>query len=101
MLRRRDTDQAVERAKRLKLGMYPRHQVDNNVDENGDNIDTVVRRKFYELRGTRKHMSNSFSRSIVVSHHLSSDILAGLERPDKPEKVNKDLDAPRHRYHGH
>ena len=45
VLFRRDTDAAVDRCVRLKLGCYPRVQVDNNCNADGDDIATVVRWK--------------------------------------------------------
>ena len=92
ILFRRDTDAAVDRCVRLKLGCYPRVQVDNNCNADGDDIATVVRRKIHELRGTRKHIPWSFWQQIVKDHHLTGELLAGLAVPPDPENVNKDLD---------
>ena len=92
-LYRRDTEMTMKRCVRLKLGMFPRHQIDTNVDDNGDLIEKKVLIKLRSLRGTKKHIPLSFWQSIIADHKLTKEILAGLAEPAQKELVNKNLDS--------
>ena len=91
-LDRRNTEQVAARSIRLKLGMYPRAQIDNHVDAQGVSIDQKVQCKVRELRGSRAHIPVSFWRSIVVDHALTREISSTLKPPEVREEVDRELD---------
>ena len=92
-LDRRNTEQVSSRSIRLKLGMFPRSQIDGNVDDAGKTIDTKVKEKIRALRGTRRHIPVAFWRELIVEHRLSGNLCGQLKPPEDREAVDKDLDA--------
>ena len=50
------------RSIRLKLGMYPRSQIDGNVDDDGKTIDYKVKEKIRQLRHKAPHPSGILER---------------------------------------
>ena len=92
-LDRRNTDQVSSRSIRLKLGMYPRSQIDGNVDDDGKTIDCKVKDNIRQLRGTKRHIPVVFWRELIVEHHLSREVCGQLKAPEAREAVDKDLDA--------
>ena len=54
-LKRHKSDEAAARAVRLKLFMYPRCQVDNNLDDEGRHVEENVKRELSSLRPGKKH----------------------------------------------
>ena len=92
-LDRRNTDQVSSRSIRLKFGMYPRSQIDGNVDDDGKTIDCKVKDKIRQLRGTKRHIPVVGWRQFIVEHHLSREVCGQFKVPEAREAVDKDLDA--------
>ena len=80
-LDRRNTDQVSSRSIRLKLGMYPRSQIDGNVDDDGKTIDYKVKEKIRQLRGTKRHIPVAFWRELILEHHLTGAMSGQLRPP--------------------
>ena len=81
------------RAIKLKLGMYPKKQIDGNLDAEQRTIDQNVAREFKKMKGSKKHLTLAFWNSLIENHKLTGNIAESLPMPQNPEKVDKDLDS--------
>ena len=92
VLFRRNTDHQVDRCMQLKLGMYPRAQLEQHLNSSGKNIASAIKGEIYRLRGSRRHMPLQFWNDMIIDHRLSGCFMDWLQKPQQSEKVNKDLD---------
>ena len=92
VLFRRNTDHQVDRCMQLKLGMYPRAQLEQHLNSSGKNIASAIKGEIYRLRGSRLHMPLQFWKDMIIDHRLSGCLMDGLQKPQQSEKVNKDVD---------
>ena len=92
VLFRRNTDHQVDRCMQLKLGMYPRAQLEQHLNSSGKNIASAIKGELYRLWGSRRHMPLQFWKDMIIDHRLSGCLMDGLQKPQQSQKVNKDLD---------
>ena len=92
-LRRRNTDDVATRAINLKLSAYPKVQVEQNCDENGEVIHVIVCREIRRCRSTRKHISLQFWNERIKCHNLKGTMAEALVAPTVEEQVPGDLNT--------
>ena len=78
---------------KLNLSCYPKQQVDNNKNRDGDLIHPVVVRELERLCPLRKHVALSFWTQTVKDHNLQGSMCGYLKAPQEEEQVAKELNA--------
>ena len=89
---RRTSDEATKRALNVKLHMYPQAQVENNVDEDGDQIFPAAKRELKRCQKINKHISLDFWQGIIKRHNLRGTVPDQMAEPTDPSPVRRDLD---------
>ena len=92
-LQRRNTDDVATRAIKLKLSAYPKLQVEQNTDENGEIIHVIVCREVRRCRASRKHISLDFWNDRIKKHNLRGTMAEGLVAPNVEEQVPVELNT--------
>ena len=88
----RTEEEQIQRAIKLKLHMFSRNQVLNNVDDEGFTIPQRVTEKFRECRLAKCHIKIEWWNERVVKHKLAGAITDGLAVPLQEEHVRRELD---------
>ena len=88
----RTSDEATKRALNVKLHMYPQAQVENNVDEDGEQIFPVAKRELKRCQKINKHISLDFWQGIIKRHNLGGTVPDKMAEPTDPSPVRRDLD---------
>ena len=86
---RRDTDHQVDRCIQLKLSMYPRQQLEGNLNGAGKNIAHSIKLEIYRLRPSKRHIALQFWKNLIVEHVLCGSLVEGLAKPPNVEEVAK------------
>ena len=92
-LQRRNSDDVATRAIKLKLSAYPKLQVEQNTDENGEIIHVIVCREVRRCRAARKHISLDFWNDRIKKHNLRGTMAEGLVAPNVAEQVPVELNT--------
>ena len=66
---RRSSDEAADRAIKLKLGMFPAEQLRNNVDEAKHSIFQNVKDEQARVKLAKKHITLAFWQDLIEQHH--------------------------------
>ena len=86
-------DKAV-RAVSLKLGMYPKSQLENNRGpETNATVTEAVHTEQLRVKALRQHINASFWTGIIVRHRLCGSVTDALEAPSVEEKVSPSLNS--------
>ena len=93
MHRQRSIDDVACRAIKLKLSCYPKQQVNNNKNRDGDLTHPEVVCELEWPRPLRKHVALSFRTQIVKNHHLHGSMCDSLKAPQEEEQVAKELNT--------
>ena len=91
-LYRRSSDEAAERAIKLKLGMFPAEQLRNNVDDQKKSLFENVKAEQARVKQAKKHMTLGFWQGLISSHHLVGNVCHDMVGPLEEEVVSKTLD---------
>ena len=78
---------------KLKLGMYPRTQLENNRCEDGLTVIEAVHKEQLRVREKNCHIVIGFWKSLIARHRLVGGVTDALEAPTQEEKVLQTLDA--------
>ena len=81
VLFRRNTDHQVDRCMQLKLGMFPRRQLDHNRNSRGENVPTAIKAEIYRLRPSGGHIAMTFWKDMIIEHRPSGSLMDGLQKP--------------------
>ena len=90
---RKTSDDAATRCLRLKLGMFPQSQVDNNANSQGLTPVMMVKKELRRLKPAKLHIALSFWTSVVKECKLTGTLCDGLVAPVDDEEVGKPLDS--------
>ncbi len=93
LLFRRATEDRVDRSIRNKLSMFPRQQLDNNTNEEGQSLVDVVREEHLRLRPNRKYIKLEFWERFIKDFAFTGTMVESLTAPVVVENISKDLDA--------
>ena len=88
----RTEEEQISRAIKLKLHMFSRNQVLNNVDDEGLTIPQRVTEKFRETKLSKTHIKTQWWNELVPKHKLGGAPTDGLSIPLQPETVRRELD---------
>ena len=66
--RRRSSDETTDRAVRLKLGMFPAHQLTYNLSPEGFDVHQTVKTESRRTNKLRKHIALDFWNGVVDTH---------------------------------
>lgn len=93
VLQQRNTDDVATRAIKLKLSAYPKVQVQQNTDENGEDIHVIVCREVRRCRAARKHINLDFWNERIKCHNLRGTMAEALVAPTVEEQVPVELNT--------
>ena len=71
--------------------MYPRQQLEGNLNGAGKCIAHRIKQEIYRLRPSKRHIALQFWKNIIVEHELQGSLVEGLVKPAAAEEVAKDL----------
>ena len=89
---RRDSNEQTHRCIKLKLGMFPMSQIENNTLD-GKHIPETVKSKVAECKLAKKHIPLTFWTQLISDFKLKGSITEALAVPVEAEVVNPHLDA--------
>ena len=76
-----------------KLHGFPKSQIRNNRDSNGDSVHTAVKNEVYRLRPLKKYIQLKFWRKLISQFGLNGTVADDLPKPTAAEPVSRDLEA--------
>ena len=88
----RTEEEQISRAIKLKLHIFSRNQVLNNVADEGLTIPQRVTEKFRETKLSKTHIKTQWWNELVPKYKLGGAPTDGLSEPLQPETVRRELD---------
>ena len=89
---RRSSDEQVGRCLKLKLGHFPKVQVEQNVDDDGCTAAQNVKRELSRLKNGKKHLALAFWSGLIKKLKLTGSVAQTIPDPSAEEPVRRELD---------